>query len=62
VPFANGVPTGYEIFARGFEGSGAATPEGADHRATGLAQGPDGSLYITDDKGGRIWRVIYRGP
>ena len=40
---------------------GTATPLGATHRATGLAQGPDGSLYITDDKGGRIWRVIYRG-
>jgi glucose/arabinose dehydrogenase len=42
-------------------GSGSATPTGADHRATGVAQGPDGSLYITDDKGGRIWRVIYLG-
>jgi len=58
----NGAPTGdYEIFADGFVGSGTATPHGASHRATGLAQGPDGSLYITDDKGGRIWRVIYRG-
>jgi glucose/arabinose dehydrogenase len=63
VPFVNGAPTGsYEIFASGFEGSGTATASGADHRATGLAQGPDGSLYITDDKGGRVWRVIYRGP
>ena len=63
VPFVNGVPRGdYEIFARGFVGSGTATPTGAVHRATGLAEGPDGSLYITDDKGGRIWRVIYRGP
>ena len=62
VPFVNGAPTGsYEIFASGFEGSGTATASGADHRATGLAQGPDGSLYITDDKGGRVWRVIYRG-
>ena len=63
VPFVNGAPTGsYEIFASGFEGSGTATASGADHRATGLAQGPDGSLYITDDKGGRVWRVTYRGP
>ena len=61
VPFVNGAPTGYEIFASGFVGSGTATPKGADHRATGLALAPDGSLYITDDKGGRIWRVIYRG-
>jgi glucose/arabinose dehydrogenase len=35
-------------------------PQGAAHRAVGLAQGPDGSLYISDDKGGRIWRVTYR--
>jgi hypothetical protein len=61
VPFVNGGPAGYEIFASGFVGSGTATATGADHRATGLAQGPDGSLYITDDKGGRIWRVVYRG-
>jgi glucose/arabinose dehydrogenase len=62
VPFVNGNPSGYEVFASGFVGSGTATPTGAEHRATGLAQGPDGSLYITDDKGGRIWRVIYRAP
>ena len=62
VPFAGGAPSGgYEVFADGFEGAGSATAEGADHRATGLAQGPDGSLYIADDKGGRVWRVVYRG-
>jgi glucose/arabinose dehydrogenase len=62
VPFVNGAPAGsFEIFASGFVGAGTATPTGAEHRATGVAQGPDGSLYITDDKGGRIWRVIYRG-
>jgi len=62
VPFVNSAPTGsYEIFASGFVGAGTATATGADHRATGLAQGPDGSLYITDDKEGRVWRVIYRG-
>jgi sugar lactone lactonase YvrE len=27
----------------------------------GLAQGPDGSLYIADSQKGRIWRVIYNG-
>jgi glucose/arabinose dehydrogenase len=35
-------------------------PGTAKHRPTGLAQGPDGSLYITDDMGGRIYRVTYR--
>ena len=53
VPFANGVPAGaYETFADGFQ---------PGHRPVGLAQGPDGSLYVTDDDGGRIWRVIYKG-
>jgi glucose/arabinose dehydrogenase len=33
----------------------------AAHRPTGLAQGPDGGLYISDDRGGRIWRVVYVG-
>jgi glucose/arabinose dehydrogenase len=28
----------------------------------GLAEGQDGSLYITDDAGGRIWRVTYTQP
>jgi len=26
-----------------------------------VAVGPDGSLYITDDAAGRIWRVMYQG-
>jgi len=30
-------------------------------RPTGLAEGPDGSLYISDDVGGKIWKVTYRG-
>jgi glucose/arabinose dehydrogenase len=24
-------------------------------------QGPDGALYITDDKGGRVWKLVYKG-
>ena len=30
-------------------------------RADGVAQAPDGSLYIADSVKGRIWRVIYTG-
>ena len=50
----------YEIFADGFR---PATPgaAGTTHRPTGLAVGPDGSLYIADDAGGTIWRVMYTG-
>ncbi|MBC7897075.1 MAG: PQQ-dependent sugar dehydrogenase [Cytophagaceae bacterium] len=61
VPWANGAPTGgYQTFADGLIGAGR-TPLTARHRAVGLAQGPDGSLYISDDKGGFIWRVFYTG-
>ena len=61
VPFANGRPAGgYEIFADGFAGA-VKQPGQAAHRPTGLAVGPDGTLYITDDAHGRIWRVTYTG-
>ena len=30
-------------------------------RPGGLAVGPDGSLYITEDVKGKIWRVMYSG-
>jgi len=53
-------PAKYEIFADGFAGANK-QPDAAAHRPTGLAVGPDGSLYITDDKGGRVWRVVYKG-
>jgi glucose/arabinose dehydrogenase len=61
VPFKNGKPSGaYEIFADGFTGAekiaGAAQ---AKYRPCGLAQGPDGALYVSDDKAGRIWKIVY---
>ena len=37
------------------------SPDKAEHRPSGLAVGPDGSLYISDDVAGRIYRVVYRG-
>ena len=49
----------YSVFATGFTG-GMASPEGAAHRPMGLALGPDGALYLSDDKGGRIWRITFR--
>jgi glucose/arabinose dehydrogenase len=60
VPFANGKPSGaYEVFADGFAGkTPLANPNDAVARPGGLAQGPDGSLYITEDVKGRIWRVM----
>jgi glucose/arabinose dehydrogenase/mono/diheme cytochrome c family protein len=49
-----------EIFADGFAGA-VESPEKAVHRPSGLAIGPDGSLYIADDNTGRIYRVAYVG-
>ena len=67
VPFAGGKATGatkYEVFADGFAGGplGPDANDRAAHRPTGVAQGPDGAIYISDDKGGRIWKVTYKGP
>ena len=60
-PLADGKPSGaYIVFADGFAGP-KKEPGGAVHRPSGLAVGPDGALYITDDKAGRIWRVTYSG-
>ncbi len=61
VPFVNGKPTGkWEVFADGFAGiDPLMSPSDAVYRPCGLAQGPDGSLYISDSQKGRIWRVIY---
>ncbi len=62
VPFDKGKPAGgYEIFANGFTGKESiAGPGQAKYRPCGLAQGPDGALFISDDKEGRIWRVVYK--
>jgi glucose/arabinose dehydrogenase/mono/diheme cytochrome c family protein len=49
-----------EVFADGFAG-GTKSPDKAEHRPSGLAVGPDGALYISDDVKGRIYRVTYQG-
>ncbi len=62
VPFENGKPSGkYEVFATGFAGVETITPRAALHRPCGLAQGPDGSLYVSDDQKGTIYRIIFNG-
>jgi glucose/arabinose dehydrogenase/mono/diheme cytochrome c family protein len=49
-----------EVFADGFAGT-EKSPDKAAHRPTGLAVGPDGALYVSDDVRGRIYRITYRG-
>lgn len=51
VPFMNGRPSGeYTTFATGAGGP-------TELRASGVAVGPDGSLYISADQNGKIWKV-----
>ena len=61
VPFKNGKPSGpWEIFADNFAGIDLIKPTGpVQHRPCGLAQGPDGSLYVTDDLNGTIFKISY---
>ena len=64
VPFDGKKPSGkYEVFADGFAGEEVIRrPADARWRPMGLAQGPDGSLYVADSQRGRIWRVVYEHP
>jgi glucose/arabinose dehydrogenase/mono/diheme cytochrome c family protein len=60
-PLTSAAPAGRcEVFADGFAGP-IKEPGRAEHRPSGVALGPDGSLYISDDTAGRIYRVSYRG-
>jgi glucose/arabinose dehydrogenase len=62
VPFKDGLPSGdWEIFADGFAGISPITNmNNIKYRPTGLAQGPDGSIYVSDSEKGRIWKITYR--
>jgi len=60
-PLKNGKAAGdFFVFADGFAGA-VKEPGQAAFRPTGLATGPDGALYISDDVHGRIWRVTFQG-
>ncbi len=60
-PLADGKASGaFVVFADGFAGA-VKEPKKAAFRPTGLAEGPDGALYVSDDVHGRIWRIAYVG-
>jgi glucose/arabinose dehydrogenase len=48
------------VFADGFAGANK-SPRSAAHRPVAVAEGPDGSLYVSDDRGGRVYRVLFMG-
>lgn len=58
----NDKPAGkFEVFASGFTGTDSlANPNQAVARPDGVAEAPDGSLYIADSQKGKIWRVLYK--
>jgi glucose/arabinose dehydrogenase len=56
--FANGKPTGeYEDFLTGF----VASDQAVWARPVGIAAAHDGSLLVSEDGNGTIWRIAYRG-
>jgi glucose/arabinose dehydrogenase/cytochrome c5 len=64
VPFdSEGMPKGdYQTFADGFAGVDYFTDTNeARYRPSGVAVGPDGSLYVSETEKGRVWRIVYTG-
>ena len=63
VPFENGLPSApFEVFADGFaQVDTIINTSDALYRPMGIAEGPDGSLYISESEKGRIWRIVFTG-
>ncbi len=62
LPIIDGRPGKMEVFADGFTKMDTlVNTKDAQYRPMGLAQGPDGSLYISESEKGKIWKVSYKG-
>ena len=61
VPFEGAYPSGdWTVFADGFAGQQTVkSPSDAQHRPTGVAVGPEGALYVSDSRSGKIWKIYY---
>jgi glucose/arabinose dehydrogenase len=56
------IPIANETFVSGWRADGETCGSSATWgRPADVVLGADGALYISDDKGGRIYRVVYRG-
>jgi glucose/arabinose dehydrogenase len=63
VPFDRGGKSGAPVvFADGFAGFDrtATSRAPAIYRPIGIAEGPDGTLYVADSQKGRVWRIWYQ--
>lgn len=56
VPVRDGRPQGYEVFAQGWLRGGVVSGRPVD-----VQELPDGSLLVSDDKAGRVYRIAYNG-
>ena len=63
IDFEDGEPVSFEPFVTGFLMEDPEGDTGWGHlgRLAGLAQGPDGALYLSDDTNGVIYRIAYAG-
>jgi glucose/arabinose dehydrogenase len=62
-PMSQGRATGpFEVFVDGFFSVPDNKSTELGGRPTGIAQGQNGELYLSDDGRGRIWRIQYTGP
>lgn len=61
VPFDGKKPSAdYQEFADGFAGTDTLqSPANAQYRPMGLAMHKDGTLFITESRKGKIWRIAY---
>jgi len=60
---ADGKPGKPVVFADGFAGptDDSKTQRRSAYRPVGIAQAPDGALYVVDTTKGRLWRIAYTG-
>ena len=55
-----GKPVRSETFVDGWRAAGGTCGDPSTYgRPAGIVFGPDGAMYISDDAGGRVYRLIY---